>query len=552
MRGISAGFFLTFSLIAQTPAGDYSIAGSVVNNETGEPVRNALVTLTRVPGMEEIQHRQQNAQIWFPAQKTVLAGAGGEFQFTGLAEGEYNLAANKPGFNPFFATPSQPRSSIKITTSMSGVELKMAALGVIEGKVVDQFGEPVAHALINLYSVNINDGFRQIVSVRNVDTNDRGLYRLWNLAPGKYYVKAIGKNGGTYTYVGDSAPRYEAWEGFEPVYAGGARELDSATPIVIVAGTQAQADFNLKLEPAFKIRGTLQNYTQHQPVAFQLRQGSEPVANSRVALNGTTGRFEIEDVVEGSYVLRAMQGQATRGEIPVSVKDGDAKDISIALSPPVAVKGVVHYLGAPAKPRTKPPGGDDDDDGAEAPASCNVSLHEPGGTLDFGHAANAQSGNFAIENVFAGAYQVRLYCNGGYATSAAAGGIDLLANPNLLVQAGSPPPPIEINLKPGGGTLKAKVAVDPKPDQAAVLLIPAFAASTGPLLQGLFRFPGLSEDLAIELPNLAPGDYVAYALPQFQNVEFRNPTFLQSLTGGVSVRIEDGRTAEITISIIVK
>jgi hypothetical protein len=111
---------------------------------------------------------------------------------------------------------------------------------------------------------------------------------------------------------------------------------------------------------------------------------------------------------------------------------------------------------------------------------------------------------------------------------------------------------IEINLKPGGGTLKVKLAMDPMPDQTAVLMVPAFAASTGPVLMPSARLPGSNDNLDVELPNLAPGDYVVYTFSHFEDIEFRNPAFLQSLSGGVNVKIEDGRTAEITLRRVVK
>jgi hypothetical protein len=45
---------------------------------------------------------------------------------------------------------------------------------------------------------------------------------------------------------------------------------------------------------------------------------------------------------------------------------------------------------------------------------------------------------------------------------------------------------------------------------------------------------------------------VVYTFSHFEDIEFRNPAFLQSLSGGVNVKIEDGRTAEITLRRVVK
>jgi hypothetical protein len=353
----------------------------------------------------------------------------------------------------------------------------------------------------------------------------------------------------TYTYVGDGASSTEPWEGFVPVYPGGARDLDSTAPIVIATGTQAQADINIKLESAYKVLGTLQNYTQNQNVTFELRQGSEATSATRVLVNGTTGRFEVHDVVDGSYTLRATQGRQARGEGPVTVKSGNVQGLSVSLWPQVTVKGVVHYLGTPSAPRP-----DRFFDALDRPA-CGVSLQEPGDTNNYQRMAQSENEVFEIPNVFPGEYQVHLACGGGYATAATFGSTDLLANPivgpTIIVPPGTAPPLIEITLKPGGGTFKGKLAVNPAPSAAFVLLVPAFSASTGPILDDVQRDPNAPEDLEVELPNLAPGDYVVYVLSQ-GDFEFRNPAFLQSLSGGVNVRIEEGRTSEVTLTRVAK
>ena len=61
-----------------------------------------------------------------------------------------------------------------------------------------------------------------------------------------------------------------------------------------------------------------------------------------------------------------------------------------------------------------------------------------------------------------------------------------------------------------------------------------------------------ADELGFTFVNLAPGDYVAYAFSGIQSIEYRNPAFLNALRGGTSVRIEDGRTAAVTLRGLVK
>ena len=62
--------------------------------------------------------------------------------------------------------------------------------------------------------------------------------------------------------------------------------------------------------------------------------------------------------------------------------------------------------------------------------------------------------------------------------------------------------------------------------------------------------PGPRQAPQREASNLAPGNYVVYEVPdgRLSGLEFRNPAVLRTLTGGIAVRIEDGKTTEITLT----
>jgi hypothetical protein len=544
---------LAWPAAAQTPD-HYIIGGAVVNSVTGEPVRNALVTLLGVPSMDDIGAGRANFDpADAPPRKTTFTGPAGEFEFIGVGKGSYQLSAQKPGFNPAFGDPeNRPPRIEELASSVSGVQIKLAPMGAIEGKVVDQYGDPIPHGNIAVITVMVLDGYQSTSVSRTATTDDRGIFRVANLPAGKYYVKATGKTGGTYMYVGENATRADTWESFAPAYFGGGAELISVTPFVIGAGTEARADLSLKLEPAFKIRGALENFTAHETVAFTLIQGEEEVSASRSTLNGTNGKFEIDDVIAGNYLLRAQQGSKTRGELPVSVSGGDVNDVPVTLSPPVAVQVSERMIGE--LPKMPPdPDGDREDSG---PAGCTVNLHSSRGRENViglrGFVAQRQTnGEMNIPAVFAGRYRIQVVCSGGYPLSIQSGGTDLFANPQITIQPGVAPAPIEINLKLGGGTIEGKLELDPFPPQAGVLLVPKFSASTGPRMTPVGAFPGAG-DQHFEFENLAPGDYMVYALSNTHGLEFRDPTFLQALTNGVGVKVEDGKTSKIELSSVAK
>ena len=82
--------------------------------------------------------------------------------------------------------------------------------------------------------------------------------------------------------------------------------------------------------------------------------------------------------------------------------------------------------------------------------------------------------------------------------------------------------------------------------------MPSFPAFTGPVLQHPpFAVPATEPYEAI-FSGLAPGQYSVYGLSKFEGVDFRDAAFLQSLSGGTTVRIEDGKTTEVVIEKISK
>lgn len=514
-----------------------------MNSVTGEPVKNALVRLVPVPSREELAAGLEAIRARSLAAKSTFSGPGGEFEFVGLGKGSYQLTAQKPGFNRQETDPSSlPRRIENLISSVSGVQIKLAPLGSIEGKITDQIGDPIRTS-VTVSTIQVNDGYRNIMPVRTVSTDDRGVYHVWNLAAGKYYVKATGKTGGTYMYVGESSTRNDLWESFAPAYFGGGQELSSASPIAIDAGTEARADLNLAVQPAFRIRGNLTNFAPHQTVSFTLFQNDEVVSASRSTLNGTTGAFEIYDVLPGNYVLRAQQGQKARGEISVSVSASDVNDVSVVLSPPVTVAISQQIIGDAPKRSADT----DDDEGMEP--GCSVALRAGRGDfapLSGGLATRGARRGTTIADVFAGEYAVELSCFGGYPISVHSGGTDLFADPKIKIQPGVAPAPLEIALKPGGGTLKIDFDMQERSINTGALLVPAFSASTGPL-------PIISAGQETSsYSGLAPGDYLVYAMTNPEQQEYREPAFLHSLTGGVSVTIEDGKTSEIKLTTLAK
>ena len=279
------------------------------------------------------------------------------------------------------------------------------------------------------------------------------------------------------------------------------------------------------------------NYTPRRSVRFELLTGSEAATASRVSLNSQTGRFEIQDVVSGTYLLRAVQDQSS-GAIPVQVKAGDVAGVSVTLLPHADIKGTIRFvdsLAEPAGARTR---------------YCRTSLYPAGLDGLTYPAAMPNPGEFFFAKVMPGSYRVGVDCFGGYVRSVMSGALDLLANPILTVQPGAGPPPIEITANSGGGSIRARISARTNDSTILLLAVPQFAATTGPSLHYAAKSAG--DTWSAQTGVLAPGTYLLYAFAGPRDIEYRNPEVLQSLRGGIPVQVGEQGAAEAAIEQVIR
>lgn len=423
--------------------------------------------------------------------------------------------------------------------SKPNVTLKLAPRGVITGKVVDESGEPMDGVNVVALEAPIQGGLRRILTLGTNTTDDRGVYRLWGLLPGTYFVKVAGRSAVTY-YAGYGTPPVVNEEGFAPAYYGGGVSQDSATPIKIEVGTQAHADIAVKLRAGGVIHGSIANFVPGRSASFKLLSQGEDLLTGQVFFNADSGHFEIHQVVPGAYTLLVSQGDAT-AETPVNVSGAEVTNVNLSLTAAVEIKGTSRTIAAdhpnPRHPRR---------------VFCDIEL-DPGGTQlksSIPDPAGAP-GAFVIPAVSPGRYRVQPLCSGGYVQSMAAGTQDLLSTPVLTVSRGVPPPQIEMVVKPGGGGVHGKISLHSLPEGSPirVLLVPQSSGSDGPALVNTVS----GSDSEFEMTGLAPGKYLVYAFFDRDNVEYLNPAFLQKLRGGTIVEVDDdGAGKEVNITEVIR
>lgn len=521
---------LPAALLAQD--GSLTLAGQAVNAATGEPLPRVLITIDG--NHSEITPNSPDQRPNFQRiHRSALTDAGGNFRFSALPSANYFTNAQKPGFR--LVPPDGQRGiSLNLQSSEENLRLQLAPLGVITGKILDQYDAPMMGVEVSLLDQTIEDGLRHARQIYKATTDDRGLYRIADLQPGKYYVKVLGQVGAVLVSTG---ARSDIGDSFRPGYQNGPT-IDTATPIEIGAATQAVADFHLTLEPAWRIRGILRGFVPGNNITWSLVYAGEEFPVSPDIFNFETGAFEIRDVVNGSYLITATQGNR-RGEVSVTVKDGDAGPVALTLDPPAIIPVNIRFSNTPPQPPELGPEFVAD----TVPNACEVVLVPQRRN---GSSPVAQS--FDITNrrmeLIAATYNVEFQCYAGWVQSAVAGTQDLLTDPVIHVAPGSTPSSIDLLFAWGGARLKCRLDKQIANGKVSVILVPQPLRSVSLVRSTTEGFEG---DYIFE--KLAPGAYQLYAFDH--EVEYRNPEFLQKLTGGQPVQIELDRDQEITVNEVI-
>src|SRR5688500_19023834 len=239
----------------QLKTGTGRIVGRVLSTDSGGPLRRAQVRLSA----PEI------------AVKTALTDTEGRFEFKDLPAGRFTLSASKSGYVTVQYGPTRPFESgrpIELADKqvLAKADIAMPRGGVISGRIVDEFGDPLPDALVSAMRQTWSNGRRRLLPTgRTGSTNDLGQFRMYGLPPGEYYVSATLRNmdvmmfdaallGGPSAGASGSTPA----SGYAPTYFPGTTSAAGAQRVPVAVGQEAQnTDFALAPVRLARISGTV-------------------------------------------------------------------------------------------------------------------------------------------------------------------------------------------------------------------------------------------------------------------------------------------------------
>ena len=487
------------------------IAGFLTNSVTGEPVRRAAVGLQFLSGVRPGQAKQ-----------TALADGGGHFEFEGLVPGQYHLAVERRGY------PKQnvsPPDGLSIQDDRLDLSFRVEPFAALTGKVLDENGDSIAGAGIQLIRSEIQSGRRELRPALSTVTDDRGEYRVAALPSGRYYVSAY-------------ARAQESSEGqvYPRRFFPGSLELTTASSLELEAGANQHADFRLTPEAAFHVRGKVSGSQELSGLAVVLspRNPAERFGaiGYQVSLSGD-GQFDIAGVGPGQYLLTASgnRGNALQSASQlIAVGAADLEGLTISPQRASDLSGRLTVEG-------------------DTPASVAVTVSLfPSDTITrpilFARVAANQS--FSIPNVLPGDYTLQANVPVPYYLKAATvSGMDALSGLVTVPDSGGTAP-LEIVLASNGGEVSGTVKMQDRPAANCVVLL----TRPSGLVPSQDKFAQTDANGKFVITQAAPGDYVLYAFRDLAGVEYRNPQVLSQFSGA-TVKITEGakQTVDLRLNV---
>jgi uncharacterized protein (DUF2141 family) len=323
------------------------IEGTVINQLTGSPVRKAQVSLGG-----------SNSGL------VAVTDDSGRFNFTKLAPGSYWINVNREGF----ITPSFTASQVVLAQDeeKTGLSIVLRPLGVISGRILDEFGTPLAGVSVNALAVAYSDGARKLTTVNSAVTNDLGEYRIANLQPGRYYLLA--RRAVALSAAHPLLPRDDLnvpIETYFPHFYPNSPDVAGATRLDLQQTAELEAmDFVLRRTPALRLKVKLRcvdasvlrksvslNITPRDPATAEIIQTG--------TMFSQPNEYVMGPLLPGSYQLIAAangDGKRFQAVVPIDIGKTPPEPIEVELLPGVDVSGTLTTEvgdSAPANPAYK-------------------------------------------------------------------------------------------------------------------------------------------------------------------------------------------------------
>jgi hypothetical protein len=254
----------------------------------------------------------------------------GVYEFPNLPAGSYSVLGRKPGYVLKYLGRRNARVQTAIGLDLTDGQVldtgdfALARAAVIEGRLLDDSGDPIAGARVRTMRARYTNGERQLAydEGRSGSTDDLGRFRIFNLEAGAHYLIADISN------VVDTDKR-------PSIFYPGTFSPTDAQPIILKTG-QEVSGIALQFVPTrmVNVSGSVRLSSGAPATGPSLTTGLSLLISSggvsRAALVRPDGTFLLPNVVPGDYQLY-VQADSSKEALFGSL-NVPTSDLTLALS----------------------------------------------------------------------------------------------------------------------------------------------------------------------------------------------------------------------------
>jgi hypothetical protein len=126
----------------------------------------------------------------YEAMQRATTDQDGFYRIANVAPGNYEISPSAPAFVPSdWKEPKSKSVLVGEDENVENIDFALVRGGVITGKVTDADGRPVIQQPVNIFRVEAFDQKSQqdrVFASGGGQTDDRGIYRVFGLMPGRY------------------------------------------------------------------------------------------------------------------------------------------------------------------------------------------------------------------------------------------------------------------------------------------------------------------------------------------------------------------------------
>jgi protocatechuate 3,4-dioxygenase beta subunit len=274
----------------------------------------------------------------------------GFYRISNLAPGSYSIIAAAPAFVVSDAHDTSKQKNVLVGDgeNVEGINFELVRGGVITGRVTDADGRAVIEQQVYVYPAAMYEQKvqRTVYATGSAQTDDRGIYRVFGLPPGRYKV-AVGRSDDERNITYNQSRNIFYKQVFHP----DATDQTKATIIEVSEGSEADnIDITVgRTVQTFSASGMLVDESG-QPVPNlrfglqrQLGQRIEYMNNNSTGAN-SHGEFVVEGLGPGRYALFLFPNQNNDLRVEsftFDIVDHDLTGLTVKLTRGASITGIV-------------------------------------------------------------------------------------------------------------------------------------------------------------------------------------------------------------------